>query len=88
MDILVGTDRYLEVGADQHEGEFFFRGYWYSFPIHTPWSLNHLIFCLFFELAEGIEIGDNKGRWLNWFALIFLKHVWKELNGLIGSVEV
>jgi len=43
---------------------------------------------LFFELAEGIVIGDSKGRGLNWFALIFLKHVWKELNGLIGSVEV
>ena len=59
----------------------------FSFGV-TPWSLNHLIFSLFFELAEGIEIGDNKGRWLNWFALIFLKHVWKELNGLIGSVKV
>ena len=88
MDILVGTDRYLEVGADQHEGEIFFRGYGYSFPIHTPWSLNHLIFSLFFELAEGIVIEDSKGRGLNWFALIFLKHVWKELNGLIGSVKV
>jgi len=52
----VGTDRYLEVGVDQHE--------------------------------EGIVIGDSKGRGLNWFALIFLKHVWKELNGLIGSVKL